>query len=424
VTQPHVPIKARCSALVLMTLAAGVLPSGYAVAQQAPIGLGTADNFAVLAGQGVTNTGPTTVNGDLGTWPNPSVTGAGLTVNGSIHAADTVAQQAQADVTVAYNDAASRTPVSTVATELGGQTLTAGVYNSSSGTFEITGPLTLDAQGNPNAVFVFQAASTLLTASASTVILVNGATACNVFWQVGSSATLGTNSTFRGTVLALASITVTTGVTIEGRTLARNGSVTLNTDTITRATCAPPETTSTTISSSVNPSDAGQPVTFTSTVTGAGGRTPTGRLTYLDNGTPLGTVALVNGQATFTTAALGSGSHTITAVYLGTIGFDNSASPGLTQVVTQQQVTTTTAVGGTTTSTAAAGSSTTTTASVSTTTPAPAASTGTGGPGGSTTSLPRTGRNLDVAVIAAMLITFGTLALLAARRKPPTRPAP
>ena len=421
-TQPTARTTLCLPSLVIIALAAVVVPSDQAAAQQAPIGLGTADNFAVLSGQGVTNTGPTTINGDLGTWPNPSVTGAGLTVTGSIHAADAVAQQAQADTTIAYNDAAGRTPVSTVATELGGQTLTAGAYNSSSGTFEITGPLTLNAQGDPNAVFVFQAASTLLTASASTVNLVNGATACNVFWQVGSSATLGTNSTFRGTVLALASITVTTGVTIEGRALARNGAVTLNTDTITRATCAPPETTSATISSSVNPSDVAQPVTFTSTVTGAGGRTPTGRSTYLDNGTPLGTVSVVNGQATLTTAALSSGSHTITAVYLGTIGFDNSASPGLTQVVRPQQVTTTTGVGGlTTTTTAAAGSSTTTT-SVRTTTPAPATSTGIGGPGGSTTSLPRTGRNLDAAIVAGLLITCGIGLLVPVRRKRPTRP--
>ncbi|MGH9152509.1 MAG: ice-binding family protein [Acidimicrobiales bacterium] len=398
-----------------MTLAAVVLPAGRAAAQQAPVGLGTADNFAVLAGQGVTNTGPTTVDGDLGSWPNPSITGAGLTVNGSIHAADAVAQQAQSDTTVAYDDASSRTPVTTVAAELGGQTLTAGVYDSSSGTFEITGPLTLDAQGDPNAVFVFQAASSLTTASASTVNLVNGATACNVFWQVGSSATLGTSSTFRGTILALASITVTTGVTIEGRALARNGAVTLDTDTITRAACAPPETTSTTISSSANPSDAGQPVTFTGTVSAPGGGTPTGQVTFLDDGIPLGTVTLTNGQATLT-AALSPGSHTITAVYLGTTGFDNSASPGLTQVVTQQQVTTTT--------TTAASGTTTTTGSAVTSTTAPGASTGTGGPGESTTSLPRTGTNLGATVIAGLLITLGTLVLMAARRKPPTRPLP
>lgn len=270
VTKRFGPAGARRFALLITTLAVVVLPPGRAAAQQAPIGLGTADNFAVLAGQGVTNTGPTTINGDLGTWPNPSVTGAGLTVNGSTHAADAVAQQAQADTTIAYNDAAGRTPVSTVATELGGQTLTAGVYNSSSGTFEITGSLTLDAQGNPNAVFVFQAASTLVTASASTVNLVNGASACNVFWQVGSSATLGTNSTFRGTILALASITVTTGVTIDGRALARNGAVTLNTDTITRATCAPPTTTTTTTTTTTPTTP-----TTTTTTTGAGGSTTT-----------------------------------------------------------------------------------------------------------------------------------------------------
>lgn len=421
-TQPFVPTRPRWSVLATMTVAAVVLPTGQAAAQQAPIGLGAADNFAVLAGQGVTNTGPTTVSGDLGTWPNPSVTGAGLTVNGSIHAADAVARQAQADTTVAYDDAAGRTPASTVATELGGQTLTAGVYNSSAGTFEITGPLTLDAQGNPNAAFVLQAASTLVTASASTVNLINGARACNVFWQVGSSATLGTNSTFRGTILALGSITVTTGATVEGRVLARNGAVTLHTDTITRATCAPPETTTTTISSSASPSDPGQPVTFTTTVTGAGGGIPSGRVSFFDNGVPLATVALTDGRATLTTGTLGTGGHTITAVYPGTTGFDNSASPGLAQVVTQQQVSTTTTSAGvpTTTTPPAGGPTTSTTAGAGAT----ATGAGSGGQGGSTTSLPSTGVELDAAVLAGLLITLGTLVVLAARRRPPTRPLP
>jgi Ice-binding-like/Bacterial Ig-like domain (group 3) len=326
---------ARLPLLLAVVLAGAVVfAGGPAAAQQAPVGLGTADNFAVLAGQGVTNTGPTTVNGDLGTWPNPAVTGAGLTVNGSIHAGDAVAQQAQADTTIAYNDAAGRTPVTTVATELGGQTLTEGAYNSAAGTFQITGTLTLDAEGDPNAVFIFQAGSTLITASNSTVNLINGANACNVFWQVGSSATLGTNSTFRGTILALASITVTTGVTIQGRALARNGAVTLDSDTITRATCATPETTGTTVTSSANPSDSGQPVTFTATVTGSGGGTPTGSVTFFDNGTPIGTVPLDgNGQATLTTSSLTPGSHTITAEYLGAPGFENSSSPPLIQQV-------------------------------------------------------------------------------------------
>jgi hypothetical protein len=325
---------ARLSVLVAVMAAAMVWAGRPTDAQEAPIGLGTADNFAVLGGQGVTNTGPTTVNGDLGTWPNPAITGAGLTVNGSVHAADAVAQQAQADTTVAYNDAAGRTPVTTVATELGGQVLPAGVYNSSSGTFEITGTLTLDAQGDPNAVFVFQTASTLITASSSNVDVINTGNECNVFWQVGSSATLGTNSTFRGTILALASITVTTGVTIEGRALARNGSVTMDTNTITRSTCTTPETTGTTVTSSANPTDTGQPVTFTATVTAAGGGTPTGTVTFYDNGTPIGTAPLdSNGQATLTISSLGAGSHSITATYSGAPGFESSVSQSLIQDV-------------------------------------------------------------------------------------------
>ncbi|HVM01306.1 MAG TPA: Ig-like domain-containing protein [Acidimicrobiales bacterium] len=207
-----------------------------------------------------------------------------------------------------------------------------------------------------------------------------------------------------------------TGVTIEGRALARNGAVTLDTDTISRAACAPPQTTSTTISSSANPSDAGQPVTFTSTVTAPGGGAPTGQVTFLGDGTPLGTVTLTNGQATLT-ATLSPGSHTITAVYLGTTGFDNSASPDLTQVVTQQQVTTTT-------TTAGSGTTTTTTGGTTTSTTAPPAGTPTGGPGESTTSLPRTGTSLGAAVVAGLLITVGTLVLVAARPKPPSRPLP
>jgi hypothetical protein len=412
----------RWSVVLIGVVAAIVLPASGAAAQQAPIGLGTADNFAVLGGQGVTNTGPTTVNGDLGTWPNPAVTGAGLTVNGTIHAADAVAQQAQADTTIAYNDAAGRTPVSSVATELGGQVLTAGVYNSSAGTFEITGTLTLDAQGDPNAVFVFQAASTLITASNSNVNLINGARACNVFWQVGSSATLGTNSTFRGTILALESITVTTGVTIDGRALARNGAVTLDTDTITRATCTTPETTGTTVSSSANPSDAGQPVTFTAIVTAPGGGTPTGSVTYLDNGTPLATVVLdSNGEATFTTPSLGAGSHAITVVYSGAPGFENNTSPTLTQVVNQQPTTTTTPNTSSSTTVpgggAGSGGSGGSTSLPRTATTVPGGGAGSGGSGGST-SLARTGTTLNAVAIAGGLLTLGgAVILLGARRR-------
>ncbi len=205
------------------------------------VGLGTANSFAVLAGAGVTNTGPSVINGDLGTFPTPAVVGFGGapngTVNGSIHQADALAAQAQADLTTAYNDAAGQGPPNTLATELGGQTLTPGVYNSQAGTFGITGTLTLNAQGNPDAVFIFQMASTLTTASASRVSLINGAQPCHVFWQVGSSAALGTDSAFTGNILALASISLNSGVAVDGRLLARNASVTLINDTITRADC-------------------------------------------------------------------------------------------------------------------------------------------------------------------------------------------
>ncbi|WP_440098603.1 ice-binding family protein [Streptosporangium sp. H16] len=199
------------------------------------MGLGTAGAFAVLAGSTVTNTGATVVTGDLGLSPGTAVTGFPPgTVNGAIHAADAVAAQAKVDLVAAYDDAASRTPAATVGTELGGTTVTPGVYTSAAGTFGITGTLTLDAQGDSGAVFVFQAASTLITASASTVVLTGGAQARNVFWQVGSSATLGTGSSLAGNVLALTSITVTTGVSVNGRVLARDGAVTLDTNTITK----------------------------------------------------------------------------------------------------------------------------------------------------------------------------------------------
>jgi hypothetical protein len=232
---------------VILAALGGVLAVPSSSQAATAIGLGTADSFAVLAGQGVTNTGPSVVNGDLGTYPNPAVTGFGGsgngTVNGTIHQADTLAGTAMNDLTTAYNNAAGQGPPIAHATELGGSTLTPGVYDASLGTFGITagaGALTLNAQGDPNAVFIFKAATTLITGSASQVLLVNGAQSCNVFWQVGSSATLGTSSTFVGNILAQTSVQVLNGVNVDGRVMAQDASVTLDNDVITRAQCATP----------------------------------------------------------------------------------------------------------------------------------------------------------------------------------------
>jgi hypothetical protein len=210
-----------------------------ASAAQAPVNLGTAASFAVLAGTTVTNTNtPTTINGNLGVDPGSAVTGFPPgTVNGTQHDADPVALQAQSDLTTAYNDAASRTPAASVPADLSGETLVPGVYKNATA-LGLTGTVTLNAEGNPDAVFIFQAGSSLITGSGSHVALTGGAQACNVFWQVGSSATLGTNTTFVGNILAQQSITVTTGASIDGRALARTGAVTLDDNTITAANCA------------------------------------------------------------------------------------------------------------------------------------------------------------------------------------------
>lgn len=225
-----------CVAGVL--LASALVAGPLASAQAASVALGTDDSFAVLAGTTVTNTGPSTINGDLGVSPGTAVVGfpPGTVSAGTIHGADSVATQAQADLTTAYNDAAGRSSTATISADLAGTTLAPGVYTSAS-SLGLSGALTLDAQGDPNAVFVFQAGSMLTVGSGSSVVLIRGAQACNVFWQVGSSATVGTNSTFAGNIMALTSIAMQTGATLSGRALARNGAVTLDTNTITRPAC-------------------------------------------------------------------------------------------------------------------------------------------------------------------------------------------
>ncbi|MFJ5269750.1 ice-binding family protein [Streptomyces sp. NPDC088358] len=190
--------------------------------------------FAVLGGQSVTNTGLTHVTGDLGVSPGVSITGFPPgQVNGTTHTADPDAVEAHADLAATYDDAAGRIPDAAISGDLGGLTLTAGVYNATS-SIGLTGALTLDAQGNRNAEWIFQIGSTLTTATASRVLLTNGAAARNVTWQIGSSATLGNDTAFTGRILAATSITVNAGATVNGQTLARDGSVTLDTNTITR----------------------------------------------------------------------------------------------------------------------------------------------------------------------------------------------
>jgi hypothetical protein len=201
--------------------------------------LGTATSFALLAGQAISNTGATTINGDVGISPNGSSSVTGFPpgiINGQTHYADAVALQAQNDLTTAYNDAANQTPfVDLTGQDLGNKNLTPGTYHFSSSA-QLTGPLTLSGFG----VYVFQIGSTLTTASASSVLLTNGAQACGVYWQVTSSATFGSTTAFQGTVMALSSITMNAGATLIGRALARNAAVSLITNTITRpaASCA------------------------------------------------------------------------------------------------------------------------------------------------------------------------------------------
>jgi type VI secretion system secreted protein VgrG len=199
---------------------------------QAP-SLGSAQSFAVLGASTVTSTGATTVTGDLGVSPGTAVTGfpPGI-LTGTLHAGDAVALQAQADVTVAYNACAGAVVTTTLTgQDLGGQTLTPGVYFFAASA-PMNGVLTLDAQGNPNAVFIFQIGSTLLPAINASVNVINGAQNGNVFWQVGSSATLAAGVVFRGNILALASITLGAGTQVHGRALARTGAVTMGASTV------------------------------------------------------------------------------------------------------------------------------------------------------------------------------------------------
>ncbi|WP_307621534.1 ice-binding family protein [Streptomyces sp. V3I7] len=336
-----------------------------------PVPLGRADSFAVLAGSATTNTGPSVITGDVGVSPGSSITGYGppAVVNGTLHSADSEAQDAQTDLVAAYDDAAGQASNGALPPDAGGLTLVPGVYTSSS-TLGLTGTLTLDAQTNPNAVWVFQVGSGLTTASFSEVRLINGASPCNVFWQIGSSATLGTSSTFVGNILAMTSITATTGATIEGRALARNGAVTLDTNTITRPECAGGTTGGTTTTGTT-----GTTTTGTTGSTGSTGATTTGTTGTTTTGSTGATTTGSTGATT--TGTTGSTGSTTT----GTTGSTGSTTTGTTGSTGSTTTGTTGSTGATTTG--STGSTTTgTTGSTGATTTGSTGSTTTGTTGG------------------------------------------
>ena len=224
----------------VLTLVALAVPANALASGTAP-SLGTADPFGVLAASTVTNTGPSTVGGDLGLYPGTSIVGFPPgNILGTEHDTDGVALGAQSDTTTAYNQAAGEAPDEVLPSDdLTGLTLTPGVYqNASAVMLDTNGTLTLNGEGNPDSVFIFQVGSTLTTGTNSTISYINGAQPCNVFWQVGSSATLGTSSLFVGTILANQSISLSDTVTVNGRLLANNGAVTLIDDTIIPSDCA------------------------------------------------------------------------------------------------------------------------------------------------------------------------------------------
>jgi len=293
-----------------------------------PVNLGTAATYGVLGASAVTNTGPSVVNGDLGLSPGTSIRGFGGAPNGSVngttHQTDADAAQAQRDTTTAYDVAASLSPTQTGLTELNGLSLSPGVYSGGALALADNGALTL--AGSADSVWVFQAASTLTIGSASRITITGGASSCNVFWQVGSSASVGTGAQFQGTVLAQQSVTATTGATVQGRLLARTGAVTLDTNTITASTgCpapgTPSETTAPVITSGApTTATAGTPYSYAVTATG----TPTP--TYTATGLPAGlTINGTTGVISSTPTTTGSSTVTITA--------SNGTTPNDTQTV-------------------------------------------------------------------------------------------
>ena len=287
------------AATSLLVLSGGIgAPAASAIT--APVNLGVAHTYAVLAHSTITNSGPTVVSGNLGLYPGTAVTGfsptgapTGIVIDGTEQVTTHTAELAQTSLTTAYLNAQSAPSTNSVSANLAGQTLVSGVYTAASTSMALTGVLILNGQHDPNSVFIFQAGSTLVTGSGSAVELINGAQACNVFWQVGSSATLGTGSHFVGSVLAMTSVTVTTGVTVTGRVLARAAAVTLTDDKITRpttcitatSTSSPPTTTTTTTAPPTTTTTT-SPVSPVATSPGGSGGSNSGAPTVIPSGAP------------------------------------------------------------------------------------------------------------------------------------------
>ncbi len=316
----HLTLLSGIAALTSTILLAGLLANpSPAYAAEAPVALGAAATYSVLGGTGVTNTGSTVLSEDLGVSPGNSIAGfpPGV-VGGTIHPGDVQAAQAQSDMLAAYNDAASRTPISNFAGDQNGQTFTGGVYHTAAA-FALTGTLTLDGQNDPNAVFIFQVDAALNTAAASQISLINGAQASHVFWQVLGAVGTGANSSFTGTIMAAGAATVGASAVVMGRVLSR-GLVTLANNTVT-----------TTSPVAINGGSTAYTNDTTPTIAGTA-EVPAGTLVTVNvAGTPLTTTVQGDGTWSVTqTTALAEGTYPVLASVTDTAGNTSTATQSLT----------------------------------------------------------------------------------------------
>jgi hypothetical protein len=415
----------RVAALMAITMAALALVVGgrAQAALVAAVPLGTVENYSVLAGSTVTNDGDSVLNLSLGLWDGTSITGfpPGTVVPpATIDIANGPAQQAQADLTVAYVNAHDRPIDATTTADLGNLILQPGVYAADEkGELGLTGPLVLDGANDLRSVFIFQTDSALTTAANSTVSLINGAQECNVFWQIGSSATLGADSVFVGNLMALTSITVGNSVEFHGRALARNAAVTLDDDTFTKPTCeTPPEETPTTLGETTT-TLAGETTTTVPETTTTLAETTT---TVPETTTTLAETTTTVPETTTTVPETTVPETTTTQAEVTTT--TTQAAPGTTLVSVTVAAPTTTSAQTASTSQPASGATTTNVAETTTS----LAQTGvtsrfaaavttiasSGSVGGPTplTELPETGSPLGAAVVlAALALIFGTIAV-------------